>query len=88
MRLSRRIDGVCFRRPIFGYHVRPPRAGVARANLREDVSQLSSGKSYQENISEETTSNVAELVDIDRTGELLIWIFSSIFGKAKQEVGV
>jgi hypothetical protein len=60
------------------------------------VSQITSGQSTQERLSDEQAAGVAELVDVDRTGELLLWLWSSLFnrpaerpeGRARQELNV
>lgn len=53
----------------------------------DDVSSLNQGKSKQEELSSEFSSYVSELVDVDRTGELLAWVFDSWFSRKSQVRG-
>ncbi|KAG2437539.1 hypothetical protein HYH02_011182 [Chlamydomonas schloesseri] len=68
-----------------------PRSGVAAraggGGFRGEVSSMNEGKSFQEEMSGETNTMVTDVMDIDRTPELLTWIFSGMFGKkeAKKE---
>lgn len=63
-----------------------PRRPVAstRSGLRDEVSQLDTGRSPVEELSGETNTVVTDIMDIDRTPELLAWLFSGIFGRNKQ----
>eukprot|EP00955_Chlamydomonas_euryale_P074027 361921-Chlamydomonas_euryale.AAC.1 len=54
--------------------------------MPDDVSDLNAGKSRQEVVSGEVQTGVASVADIDRSAELLIWVFQSLFGK-KTQVG-
>ena len=44
----------------------------------EDGDLLGLGRSRQEVLSTEAQANVAEVADVDRTAELLIWVFQSL----------
>ncbi|KAG2429351.1 hypothetical protein HXX76_011117 [Chlamydomonas incerta] len=41
--------------------------------------------SFQEEVSSETNTMVTDVMDIDRTPELLTWIFSGMFGRKEQK---
>ncbi|GIL50253.1 hypothetical protein Vafri_6474 [Volvox africanus] len=65
------------------HHHRP--TILPRSGLHDEVSQLNRGKSPVEELSGETNTMVTDVMDIDRTPELLAWIFSGIFkGRADQ----
>ncbi|GLC45918.1 hypothetical protein PLESTF_000712200 [Pleodorina starrii] len=55
-----------------------------RSGMREEVDILNAGKSPVEELAGETNTMVTDVMDIDRTPELLAWVFSGIFGRSKQ----
>ncbi|PNW81725.1 hypothetical protein CHLRE_06g257650v5 [Chlamydomonas reinhardtii] len=59
-------------------------AGAGGEGFRGEVTSLNEGKSFQEEVSSETNTMVTDVMDIDRTPELLTWIFSGMFGKKEQ----
>ncbi|EFJ51671.1 hypothetical protein VOLCADRAFT_79470 [Volvox carteri f. nagariensis] len=56
-----------------------------RSGLRDEVAQLNLGKSPVEELSGETNTMVTDVMDIDRTPELLTWLFSSFFGRGANQ---
>jgi hypothetical protein len=53
---------------------------VIRSSPHDDLSTLLSGRSRQEQVRDEINAQVTDLVEIDRTAELLLYLFSSLFG--------
>ncbi|KXZ48154.1 hypothetical protein GPECTOR_30g250 [Gonium pectorale] len=51
----------------------------------EAVSTLNDGKTFQEELSGETNTAVTNIMDIDRTPELLTWVFGELFGRKRGE---
>lgn len=63
-------------------HVHGCRRMIVRMSQpQQDVNALYRDKSAHDQMSGEVATSVAELVDTDRTAELLIWLWSSIFNK-------
>ncbi|GIL93326.1 hypothetical protein Vretimale_19744 [Volvox reticuliferus] len=52
---------------------------LSRSGMRDEVDYLNAGKSPVEELSGETNTVVADVMDIDRTPELLTWLFSGLF---------
>lgn len=52
-----------------------------RSSLRDDVDDLVQGRSRHDELVDNTNTQVTDIVDIDRTAELFIYLFSSLFGK-------
>lgn len=46
-----------------------------------DIGDLTAGRSKHEELTDSITTAVADISDIDRTAELLIYIWASLFGK-------
>ncbi|KAF5843471.1 hypothetical protein DUNSADRAFT_15766 [Dunaliella salina] len=53
---------------------------TCRSTPEQDLARLRGGD-RQDNLTEETSAQVADIVDTDRTGELLLWAFQSLFGR-------
>mmetsp|Transcript_12721 Transcript_12721/g.34672 ORF Transcript_12721/g.34672 Transcript_12721/m.34672 type:complete len:295 (+) Transcript_12721:188-1072(+) len=65
----------------------PPRLRrrlACRSSPEQDVARLRGGD-RQDNLAEETSAQVADIVDTDRTGELLLWVFQSLFGRKEED---
>lgn len=54
----------------------------AVASCSDDVKTLNQGSTRQEVLSGELQSGIADVADIDRSAELLIWLWDSMWGKS------
>jgi hypothetical protein len=59
---------------------------AARSAPHDDLNALLGDRSRQEQVRDEVVSNVSDLVEIDRTAELLLYLFSSLFGRKEASV--
>lgn len=48
--------------------------------MQEDIAALNRGQSRQEVLSNEVQTGVADVAEVDRTAELLLWLMDSFFG--------
>jgi hypothetical protein len=56
-------------------------------SLRDDVDELTSGRSVKDELVDSTNTQVTDIVDIDRTAELFIALFSGLFGRKESSGG-
>ncbi|GFH13779.1 PMSR domain-containing protein, partial [Haematococcus lacustris] len=52
---------------------------------RSHVTALNTGKDDVEQMGSSVQTQVADMVDVDRTGELLIWLFQSLLKDRRQQ---
>ncbi|KAG2484459.1 hypothetical protein HYH03_016695 [Edaphochlamys debaryana] len=77
MRLAVHNRGGHSLRAVRGQRARPRLPSlVVRRSGREDVAALNSGKDFNEELSGEANTMVTDVMGIDRTPELLMWLFS------------
>lgn len=48
--------------------------------MQEDIAALNRGQSRQEVLSNQVQTGVADVAEVDRTAELLLWLMDSFFG--------
>lgn len=83
------------RAPIVSYRTLPSLAlfpsmlvvarSCPKARPRCITAPPSAGNDPREQLAEETSSYVSEIADVDRTGELLAWVFESMFAPKVQQ---
>ncbi|KAL6763801.1 hypothetical protein V8C86DRAFT_2490920 [Haematococcus lacustris] len=73
---------------------RPPPTTTQRARVcvvcsiqgaRSHVTALNTGKDDVEQMGSSVQTQVADMVDVDRTGELFIWLFQSLLKDRRQQ---